>query len=89
MSGGSAFATRDDLNRTNSDTYSSAPFVLVSYTAADGRPAMSAFRVVREKPESGYVFDYVVPAGRVLQAPMPLPLLAKPCLLYTSPSPRD
>ncbi len=78
MSGGTAFATRDDLNVTNSAGYSSHPFVLVSFTAEDGRPAMGTFRVLREKPEAGYVFDYIVPAGQILQAPMPLPLLAKP-----------
>ena len=78
MSGGMAFATRDDLNITSGANYSSDPFVLVEYTAADGRPAMSAFKVLREKPEAGYVFDYIAPAGQILQPPMPLPLLAKP-----------
>ena len=80
MAGGTAFATRDDLNLTNANNYSSASFVLVSYTAQDGRPAVSAFKVLREKPEAGYVFDYIVPAGQLMQAPMPLPLLAKPVL---------
>ena len=80
MSGGTAFATRDDLNLTNATNYSSHPFVLVQYTASDGRPAVSAFKVLREKPSAGYVFDYIVPAGQILQAPMPLPLLAKPVL---------
>jgi len=78
MAGGTAFALRDDLNVTSGEDYSSEPFVLVSHTAADGRPAMSVFKVLREKPESGYVFDYITPAGQLLQAPMPLPLLAKP-----------
>ena len=78
MAGGTAYATRDDLNITNTAGYSSHPFVLVDYTAQDGRPAMSTFCVLREKPEAGYVFDYVVPAGQLLQPPMPLPLLAKP-----------
>jgi subtilisin-like proprotein convertase family protein len=80
MAGGTAFATRDDLNLTSPTNYSSNPFVLVQYTAADGRPAVSAFKVLREKPSAGYVFDYIVPAGQILQAPMPLPLLAKPVL---------
>jgi hypothetical protein len=80
MSGGTAFATRDDLNLTNATNYSSHPFVLVQYTASDGRPAVSAFKVLREKPAAGYVFDYIIPAGQILQAPMPLPLLAKPVL---------
>ena len=80
MSGGTAFATRDDLNLTNATNYSSHPFVLVQYTAADGRPAVAAFKVLREKPAAGFVFDYIVPAGQILQAPMPLPLLAKPVL---------
>ena len=80
MSGGQAFATRDDLNITNTANYSSHPFVLVQYTAQDGRPAVSAFKVLREKPEAGWVFDYIEPAGRILQPPMPLPLLPKPVL---------
>ncbi len=78
MAGGTAFATRDDLNLTAATNYSSHPFVLVQYTAQDGRPGVSAFKVLREKPSAGYVFDYIVPAGQLLQAPMPLPLLAKP-----------
>ena len=78
LSGGAAYATRDDLNITNGAGYSSHPFVLVEYQAADGRPAMTPFKVLREKPEAGWVFDYIVPAGQLLQAPMPLPLLAKP-----------
>lgn len=78
MSGGTVFATRDDLNITSASGYSSAPFALIEYPDADGRPSMSAFKVMREKPEAGWVFDYIVEAGRLLQAPMPLPLLAKP-----------
>ena len=78
LAGGSAWATRDDLNITTGEDYSSEPFVLVRYTAADGRPAITPFRVVREDAANGWVFDYVTPAGRLLQAPMPLPLLGKP-----------
>ncbi|MCI0541920.1 MAG: hypothetical protein L0Z50_42535, partial [Verrucomicrobiales bacterium] len=78
MQGGQAFALRDDLNITNSVGYSSHPFVLLEYTEADERPAIRAFRVLREKPEEGIVFDYSVAAGTILQPPMPLPLLEKP-----------
>ena len=97
MSGGQAYALRDDLNRVASTspavltgegtTYSSAPYVLLDYTGSDGRPSMKAFKVLREKPQAGLVFDYIVTAGgnvdrsgagRVLQAPMPLPLLEAP-----------
>ncbi|HWQ91779.1 MAG TPA: hypothetical protein VN673_08910 [Clostridia bacterium] len=78
MSGGSAYATRDDLNVVTTPGYSSHPFVLVRYQAQDGRPAISPFRVLREKPEAGHVFDYVTVAGRLFQPPMPLPLLGKP-----------
>jgi hypothetical protein len=80
MSGGTPFATRDDLNITTStnNEYSSAPFVLIDYPHPDGRPAMAAFKVLREKPEAGWVFDYVVPAGQLLQPPPPLNFLAKP-----------
>ncbi len=78
MSGGTAFATRDDLNNTNTAGYSSRAFVLLQYVDGDGRPAMSTFQVLREKPAAGWVFDYITEAGRLLQAPMPLPLLAAP-----------
>ena len=39
---------------------------------------MSVFKVLREKPSEGIVFDYITEAGQMLQAPVPLPLLAKP-----------
>ena len=78
MSGGMAFATRDDLNLTSGSHYSSEPHVLVQYRALDERPALSVFKVLREKPEAGLVFDYIVPAGQVIQPPPPLGFLAKP-----------
>ena len=78
MQGGQAYALRDDLNITDRENYSSHPFVLLEYTEADGRPAMTAFKVMREKPEDQILFDYITEAGQILQAPMPLPLLAKP-----------
>ncbi len=80
MRGGIPFATRDDLNIiTPDDNYSSHPFVLVDYSSpADGRKSMSVFRVLREKPEAGWVFDYPVPAGQLLQPPPPLNFLQKP-----------
>src|SRR5262249_53550247 len=44
MLAGQAYALSDDLNNTNpGPNYSSAPYVLVDYTGADGRPAMRAF----------------------------------------------
>ena len=76
MIGGQAYALRDDLNITEGDGYSSHPFVLLDFVAADGRPDMVAFKVLREKPEAGLVFDYVVEAATILQAPMPLPMIA-------------
>ena len=78
MSGGIPFATRDDLNITHGTGYSSEPFVLVEYTEDDGRPAVVPFKVLREKPEEGYVFDYIVPAGQLLQPLPPLNFLPKP-----------
>jgi len=78
MLGGAAYALRDDLNNTNAAGYTSAPWVLIQYNAADGRPAMLPFHVRREAPEQGILLDYVVSAGSVLQAPMPLPLLSPP-----------
>ena len=78
MSGGMAFATRDDLNITSGAHYSSEPHVLLQYRAADGRPSVTVFKVLREKPEAGIVFDYIVPAGQIIQPPPPLGFLAKP-----------
>ena len=78
MIGGQAYALRDDLNITSGGNFSSMPYVLVDYTGSDGRPDMVAFKVLREKAESGLVFDYVVQAGKIVQAPMPLPLLPAP-----------
>ena len=80
MNGGTPFATRDDLNIITPDSsYSSHPFVLVDYLSpADGRPSLSVFQVLREKPEAGWVFDYPVPAGQLLQPPPPLTFLQKP-----------
>ncbi len=79
MSGGTPYATRDDLNITApGEGYSSDPFVLVSYRAFDGRPSMGVFKVLREKPEVGWVFDYPVPAGQMMQPPPPLTFLQKP-----------
>ena len=77
--GGTAFALQDDLNNTNAGSaYTSDPFVLIDYTAANGRPAMATFKVRREAPEKGALFDYPVAAATILQAPMPLPLLEPP-----------
>jgi len=80
MNGGIPFATRDDLNilSNTSGPYSSEPFVLVDYRANDGRPAMAVFQLLREKPEAGWVFDYLVPAGQLIQPPPPLNFLQKP-----------
>jgi hypothetical protein len=76
LQGGQAWALRDDLNLTNSAGYSSHPYVLLEYTDADGRPSMTAFRVLREK--DNVVFDYTRTAGTLMQPPMPLPLLERP-----------
>ncbi|MEI6341900.1 MAG: hypothetical protein WCR07_08075 [Verrucomicrobiota bacterium] len=80
MNAGIPYATRDDLNLTGSTaaTYSSDAYVLVSYAALDGRPAMATYKVLREKASEGYVFDYAVPAGQIIQAPPPLGFLAAP-----------
>jgi hypothetical protein len=78
MIGGQGYALRDDLNITTGGNFSSLPFVLIDHTGSDGRPSMAVFRVLREKPETGLLFDYVVEAGKILQAPMPLPLMQAP-----------
>jgi len=87
MSGGQAYALRDDLNVTSGAGFSSLPYVLLDYTEADGRPAMRPFKVLRENPAQGLVFDYVVEAGKQLQAPMPLPLIALPLATITITTP--
>lgn len=69
MYSGRAYALRDDLNITSGSMYSSDPFVLLSYTAADGRPSMRLFKVIREDVDNGIVFDYIIEAGR--QVPRP------------------
>lgn len=78
MQGGQAYALRDDLNITTGSKYSSAPYVLLDYVEADGRPAMRPFKVLREKPAEGITFNYSIKAGTILQPPMPLPLLDLP-----------
>ena len=70
------WALRNDLNTTIGTDYTSEPFVLIAYTAPDGRPAMRPFRVLRE--DSRYRFSYPWTAGTMLQGPMPLPLLPEP-----------
>jgi hypothetical protein len=70
------WALRNDLNTTIGTDYTSEPFVLISYTAPDGRPAMRPFRVLRE--DGPYRFNYSWTAGTKLQGPMPLPLLPEP-----------
>ncbi len=83
MQGGQVYALRNDLNKTtsqdvhdiSSETYSSEAYVLLSYTASDGRPDIRPFRVLQELNE--IKFDYEVEAGTILQAPMPLPLMPK------------
>ncbi|HYE32573.1 MAG TPA: hypothetical protein VEH27_14180, partial [Methylomirabilota bacterium] len=78
MQGGGAFALRDDLNITEGANYSSQPYVLVQYRESDNRPAMAVYKVRREKPEAGVMFDYIVSAGSLLQPPAPLGLLPPP-----------
>ncbi len=82
---GRVYALRDDLNDTSADParYTSEPYALLRYTLpADGRPAVRAFRILREVDLPGsasdVLFDYPVTAGTILQGPMPLPLLPLP-----------
>ena len=84
MIGGQAYALRDDLNVVSGAGFSSQPYVLLDYTESDNRPAIRPFRVVRENPSLGQVFDYVVEAGKQLQAPMPLPVLPLPLATITN-----
>ena len=76
MSGGQAFALRDDLNITTpGPTYSSDPFVLVDHLGSDSRPDMAIFKVLREKSDDDIVFNFQREVPLVLQPPMPLPLM--------------
>ncbi|MCC7374596.1 MAG: hypothetical protein IT581_08065 [Verrucomicrobiales bacterium] len=85
MLGGQAWALRDDLNIVSGPNYSSEPYVLVSYLADDGRPAVTTFKVVREKGTVNFNFTTV--AGSRIQPPMPLPLLPKPLVPQVAGSP--
>jgi len=81
MLNGRAWALRDDLNTTEDSgaTWtSSAPYVMIDYTEIDQRPAMRLFKVMREDAE--HTFRYSAVAGRLLQSPMPLPLLPPPLM---------
>ena len=71
MLAGRAYALRDDLGTA----LTSRPYVLLRYSHPDGRPAMRVFQVLREDLENDITFEYEVVAGRVLQAPMPLPVM--------------
>ncbi len=82
---GRIYALRDDLNNTTSNgaSYTSQPFALLQYTLpADGRPAMRAFKILRELNVDGTAndkfFNYPITAGTILQPPMPLPILPLP-----------
>ncbi len=74
MLNGRAWALRDDLNLATS----SGKYVLVEYVDADSRLSMVVFSVLREKLSAGYQFTYTAEAGKVLQSPMPLPLMPLP-----------
>ena len=76
LQGGRVWALRDDLNVVSGSGFSSRPFVLLDYKAADGRPSMSAFEVIRETATEK--FSYAIDAGTILQPPMPLPLMDLP-----------
>ncbi len=78
---GRVYALRDDLNVTAGTGYTSDPFVLLKYTSPfDGRPAVHAFKVVREitGTTNDVLFNYAVTAGTRIQGPMPLPVLPLP-----------
>ena len=79
MLGGAAWALRDDLNVTNADlNYTSHPFVLVEYADSDGRPNLTPYQVVRERPDLGQTFTFDVRAGDPIKPPMPLIVLDQP-----------
>ena len=80
MFAGRVYALREDLNIYPSGSnyvdsnYTSEPSVLVAYTnSVDQRPAMHAYKVLREN--DSYKFSYPATAGTLLVKPYPLPLL--------------
>ena len=75
MIAGTGYALRDDLNRPG---VSSEPYVLINYEE-DLRPAMRAFRVLRETALNP-LGRYTARAGVEIRGPMPLPILGKPLL---------
>lgn len=83
--GGAVWALRDDL----STRATSKPFVLLRYTSGtDSRPAMRVFKVQREDHsiDPPVTFSYTVDAGKVLNAPMPLPLMS---VVYNGKTPAN
>ena len=74
MLGSRAYALRDDLN---DDSTTSEPFVLLAYTsAADDRPSMDVYEVLRETFEYPRRYDAI--AGTKVQPPGPLFALPLP-----------
>jgi len=74
MLSGRAYVLRDDLN---DPATSSKPVVLVNYTDPDDeRPRMAVFDILRETASER--FRYPAVAGKLLQGPMPLPILPIP-----------
>ncbi len=71
--GSTAYALRDDLNV---EDQTSAPYVLIRYEAADGRPSIKPFEVLRE--DTTHTFEYPARAGAPLPLPQPLGLLPLP-----------
>ncbi|MFC7336713.1 hypothetical protein ACFQY0_05960 [Haloferula chungangensis] len=72
MLNGRAWALRNDLNQADS----SEPYVLLSFEAIDGRPDMKVFKLLRENET--WKFHYPAIAGKIVQSPMPLPILPAP-----------
>ncbi|KPA17217.1 conserved hypothetical protein, secreted [Candidatus Magnetomorum sp. HK-1] len=69
-----AFALRNDLNITaNNSNYTSDPYVLVQYfDTVLNRHGMKPFKVEREDPSCGYMFNYNMKAGDPVVPPYPL-----------------
>ena len=87
MLAGRAYGLREDLNVTSGANYTSQPFALLAYTDPnDNRPAIHAYKIVREidanndriKDAGDILFDYPATAGTLLVKPYPLPLMPLP-----------
>jgi hypothetical protein len=78
---GTVYALRNDLNVSNS----SAPYVLLQYTAGN-RPHMAVWKVLATNTEHSFTYTNAV-AGRLIQAPNPISQLPDSTLSHVFSGP--